>query len=622
VDRLARLRRFVACEIVDLGIPGGALSPEDMRRTRIISITSICMCAFAGVPTMVQFVHLDMPLLFGLVVMAVTAAMVNLFALRVLRRPRVAAHVGIAILGSLLVASNSMTGGFYDPNLSWLYVLPLAAAALIDIRGAAIWTALTIALTVGFWLLPDFGIVLVSQIPESSREGHALFNRVTAIFAIGVIAVSFVAGQRRAEKNLATANQDLLAETAYVHLLMHAAVAANEAQSFESAMRDSMRRICETMNWAAGHIYFVAEDGSLGTSGIMHVRDRRLDPLRSHAESHVYKKGVGTVGRAVALRRPQIIEAFTPSDDPNDPVSIAQQSGIQSAMAVPVFVNGDVPAVMLFAAASKIENTERLCEVFSLIGAQLGKVAERTALQERVQQTQKMEAVGQLAAGVAHEINNPMSYVRTNLHTLLEEWGELRSKIPSEDAERLSDFQELIEESLEGVERTIAIVRDVREFSHNGVVDRKQWETVLLSDVIDGARRVVASQAPSGVHIESDHEGEAPFRCSPNQIRQVFVNLIVNAIQAVGSKGKILLSTGCDENAVFARVEDDGAGMTETTRERLFDPFFTTKPVGEGTGLGLSVSYEIVRNHGGEILVSSEPGAGACFEVRLPSDPA
>jgi len=99
------------------------------------------------------------------------------------------------------------------------------------------------------------------------------------------------------------------------------------------------------------------------------------------------------------------------------------------------------------------------------------------------------------------------------------------------------------------------------------------------------------------------------------------VNLIVNAIQAVGESGRIRLATGRDESGVFARVEDDGPGMTERTRERLFDPFFTTKRVGEGTGLGLSVSYEIVRRHGGEILVNSELGRGASFEVRLPAAP-
>ncbi len=623
MDRFGKLKRFVATEIVDLGIPSEAIRPEDMRRTRIISITTMALCLVVGIPAVIQFLVLDLAVMAAAIVGTMVAAIANLLVLRARRRPRLSAHFGLAILGSLLVMSNIMSGGFYDPNFSWLYVLPLGAAALIDLRGAALWTAVTLAITVVFWLLPSFGIDLPNRIPEAMREANSLFNRVTAIFAIGVIASSFVAGQRRAERQLATTNDHLLAETAYVHLLMHAAVSANEAQSFEDAMRDSMRRICETMAWVAGHIYTAGEDGVISTSGIVHTRDRRLDSLREVARTQRYKKGVGIVGRAAAERSPQIIEVLREATDPNDPVAIARRSGIQSAMAVPVFVNGDVSAVMLFASATKIENTERLRELFSLIGVQLGKVAERTALQERLRRAQKMEAVGQLAAGVAHEINNPMSYVRTNLHALLEEWGELRAKLPPAEgeaslAERFDDCQELIEESLEGVERTIAIVRDVKEFSHNGVVDRTQWETVALSNLLDGALRVVASQAPSDVQIESVHEGEAICRCSPNQIRQVFVNLIVNAIQALGDSGRIVLSTGTDGGEVFARVEDDGPGIDEATRERLFDPFFTTKPVGEGTGLGLSVSYEIVRNHGGEIHVSSEPGSGACFEVRLP----
>jgi signal transduction histidine kinase len=622
---LQKLKTLVANEIIDLGVPKDAVRPEDMRRIRIISITTIGLCSVIGVPAYLQFLQFEMPVMTSLIIFTMIAAIGNLLLLRSNRNPHLAAHLAVGILASILLASSMMTGGFYNPSFSWLYVLPLAAAAAIDMRAMTVWTGIVLALAVVFWLLPDFGIVLVNQVPEEAREGNGLFTRVTTILAITVIASSFVTGQRRAEVELATANHDLVAETAYVHLLMHGAMASNEASSFENALRDSMRRICETMDWTAGHVYVVSEDGTISTSAMSHTRSKNLRRLQEVASKRTFRTGQGIVGRAVEERRPQILEALAPDDDPSSPASIAHQSGIRSAMAVPVFVGTDIPAVMLFAATSTLHNTQRLCEVFTLIGLQLGKVAERTALQERVQQSQKMEAVGQLAAGVAHEINNPMSYVRSNLNTLREEWGELRSKLAAQDSEggseeRFDDFQDLIEESLEGVERTIAIVKDVKEFSHTGVVDRGQWETVRISDLLDGALRVVAGKAPSGVRIESHHEGAALCRCSPNQIRQVLVNLLVNAIQAVGKSGHIHLSTGLEGNEVFARVEDDGHGMSEATKERLFDPFFTTKPVGEGTGLGLSVSYEIVRNHGGEIRVSAEPGSGACFEMGLPVD--
>jgi signal transduction histidine kinase len=619
VDWFAKLRLFVANEVVDLGIPPDALRPEDMRRVRIISITTLCMCVAAGIPALVQFATLELHTMLAGTIATMAAAIANLFLLRARRRPRLSAHLAVAVFGSLLIMSNVTSGGFYHPNFAWLYVIPLGAAALIDLRGAAFWTVATITVSVVFWLLPGFGIDLPNRIPEDMREANSLYNRVTAIFAIGVVASSFVAGQRRAERQLAVAHDEVLSETAYVQLLTHAAVAANEALSFENAMRDSMERICETMGWTAGHIYLVDEDGSSSSSGIGHTRDPSLEGLQDWAQTSTWQKGAGIVGRAVAERCPIVVDVeVAASEEAADATQEAQRAGVRSAMTIPIFVNGDIAAVMLFASPQPLDNTERLIGVFSLIGTQLGRVAERTALQERVQQSQKMEAVGQLAAGVAHEINNPMSYVRANLHALREEWEGIEKQGANAAADRFDDCRELIEESLEGVERTIAIVRDVKEFSHTGIADRARWETVAVAELLDGALRVATPQAPPGINIETSHQGDAACFCSPNQIRQVFVNLIVNAIQAVGERGRIQLSTGREGNEIFARVEDDGPGMNEATLERLFDPFFTTKPVGEGTGLGLSVSYEIVRNHGGDLNVSSEPGSGACFEVRLP----
>ncbi len=164
----------------------------------------------------------------------------------------------------------------------------------------------------------------------------------------------------------------------------------------------------------------------------------------------------------------------------------------------------------------------------------------------------------------------------------------------------------------------------MKELSHSVGADSSRWEHACLRDLLEGAFRVAASRASGAVHFEHSHSEMPLCRCSPNQLRQVFVNLIVNAIQAVaetGRPGTIRLSTELVDGQAVARVQDDGPGMSEATRERLFDPFFTTKAVGEGTGLGLSVSYEIVRSHAGEIRVQSEPGRGATFEVWLPLDP-
>ncbi len=618
------LTRLIA--IFDLGIAPGVVPPEEMRRIRIIGICTLSICVL-GPPYVLQFWRLGLPEVALATALNVLAAAANLVLLRVRRNPLLAGHIAISILAAQLIISNIPTGGFWNPNFSWFYLLPLAAAVGIDLRGAAIWTGITMLICAGFAALPAFGIETPNQIPEELRQGFAVFSRLTAILAIGLIAGSFVTGQRHAERQLAAANEDLLRETAYNQLLMHAAVSSNEASSFAGAMQESVERICSAMGWIVGHILHVLENGQLVSSGIfLNGDDSRFVGLRELTANATYRAGEGLPGRALATGQPQGLSDLYASEL-GDRAKLAASAGLVSAFAIPVMVNGKVRAVLEFASIERLPHMDRLLAVFSHIGVQVGRVAERAELHERLRQSQKMEAVGQLAAGLAHEINNPMSYVRSNLHILIEDWDEVRSKLHAQGSElaiseRIDDCRELIVESLEGVERTIAIVRDMRDFSHAGGLEQSEREPAELSNLLESALRVALTQAGGGIEIKKDW-GELPdCLCAPNQLRQVFVNLIVNAIQAVGERGTIRLVTGRADDVVFARVEDDGPGISETIRDRLFDPFFTTKPVGEGTGLGLSVSYEIVRSHGGEIRVHSEPESGATFEVRLPIDPS
>jgi two-component system NtrC family sensor kinase len=232
--------------------------------------------------------------------------------------------------------------------------------------------------------------------------------------------------------------------------------------------------------------------------------------------------------------------------------------------------------------------------------------------------------VGTLAAGIAHEINNPMAYVRSNLTLLRHTWEEITADVAklegegpsSELTRRAADCEELIDQSLDGVERTIAIVRDMREFAHGGVAR----EPVDLHVVLEGALRLTAPRVPAGVRIERDFADSARVHGAPGSLGQVFLNLVLNAVQAVGKRGTVRLRTRAADGEVLVDVEDDGPGISAEARERLFEPFFTTKPAGEGTGLGLYVSWQIVRIHGGEIAVDSEPGRGTRFTVRLPRE--
>ena len=228
----------------------------------------------------------------------------------------------------------------------------------------------------------------------------------------------------------------------------------------------------------------------------------------------------------------------------------------------------------------------------------------------------RLASMGQLAAGIAHEINNPMAFVRTNLTLLREHWQRMEKEPPPAERENLlSEADELLEESLEGVERACAIVRDVNAFSHAGTGER---EPVELAELLENVLRVASPHLHRGVRVVRRFRAIPPADGAPQELKQVFLNLLLNAAHALGELGTITVETAAESNAVVVRVCDDGCGIPEADREKVFDPFFTTKPVGEGTGMGLFISYQIVRNHGGEFTIESAPDQGTRVSVRLP----
>ena len=255
----------------------------------------------------------------------------------------------------------------------------------------------------------------------------------------------------------------------------------------------------------------------------------------------------------------------------------------------------------------------------------LRDLREIEALQRRLVLSGRMAAVGQLAAGVAHEVNNPTAYVRTNLLLLREYWQNVTALLEKHGLSRsdethvvFSDGSELIDESLEGVERITAIVDQIRRFSHAGTGERERAELHLLLETV---ARMARSRLRPDVQIERRFGSVPPVECAPRELEQVFLNLLLNAADAVGERGTIRISTSVSAGRAQIEVEDDGCGIAADALERVFDPFFTTKPVGQGTGLGLSISYEIVQRHGGEIAVRSEVGRGTVFSVFLPLPP-
>ncbi len=261
--------------------------------------------------------------------------------------------------------------------------------------------------------------------------------------------------------------------------------------------------------------------------------------------------------------------------------------------------------------------------------------------QDQLMQSEKLASIGQLAAGVAHEINNPVGYVFSNFGTLEkyladvfrvlaayeEAEGQLTgtpvgTKLAALRAEIELDYLKddvpaLMSESREGIRRVRKIVQDLKDFSH---VDTKQdWEWTNLHQGIDSTLNIVNNEIKYKADVVKQY-GELPeVQCLPSEMNQVFMNLLVNAAHAVDkTRGTITVRTGNRDDQVWIEIEDDGCGIAKENLSRIFDPFFTTKPVGKGTGLGLSLSYGIVQKHGGRLEVDSEPGRGTLFRVTIP----
>jgi len=246
---------------------------------------------------------------------------------------------------------------------------------------------------------------------------------------------------------------------------------------------------------------------------------------------------------------------------------------------------------------------------------------EVVSLRSRLLTSARLAAVGELAAGLAHEINNPLAYIGANLRALREYWNGLaeawREDAPKRDmSEVFDEGAAMLDDSLEGVERSAAIVRDVRVFSRGGGDRRERCDPNVL---LERALRIAAPHLRERVRVERELGDVGAVDAAPSELERVFLNLVVNAAQAIAGAGTIWLRTARYEDAVEIAIADDGAGIAPGLVDRIFDPFFTTKPVGEGTGLGLTISHEIVRRHGGSIDVSSEPGRGTEFRIRLPA---
>jgi signal transduction histidine kinase len=253
-----------------------------------------------------------------------------------------------------------------------------------------------------------------------------------------------------------------------------------------------------------------------------------------------------------------------------------------------------------------------------------------------------LAALGQMVAGVAHEINNPLAFVGNNLAVLQRDVGCLRDVLQLYQegnpalvehqpdlveriralADRidlsytLNNLEGLMARSRDGVKRIQHIVKDLRDFAR---LDESDLHEVDVNTGIESTLNIIRNRAKKqDIDLVVEAQPLPLLTCYPAKINQVVLNLVANAIDACAAGGRVTVRTAPTDRSVVLQVEDNGCGIEPAIRDKIFDPFFTTKPPGQGTGLGLSISYQIVQDHGGTIQVESTPGRGTCFTVRLP----
>jgi len=267
--------------------------------------------------------------------------------------------------------------------------------------------------------------------------------------------------------------------------------------------------------------------------------------------------------------------------------------------------------------------------------------------QVQLVQAEKMSSLGQLVAGVMHEINTPLMYVQLNVETTTETLADVEERLapalnlaravrggrpereelarllnhlrrelnPEEFARTLQDVEQLARDSLEGLGQIAELVQSLKDFSR---LDRAAEERFDVREGLEKTLTITHNLLKHGIEVERDFEEVPEIFCSPSQINQIFINLVTNAVQAMDGEGWLTLATRNAGDWVEVSVTDTGCGIPPEHVEKILDPFFTTKPVGQGTGLGLSIVKRIVDDHGGEIAIDSEPGTGTCITVTLP----
>lgn len=436
-----------------------------------------------------------------------------------------------------------------------------------------------------------------------------------------------------------------------------------------------LEEICKFCHWPLAHIYFINDEDDTEPQEAILIPSTiwfEGEPVKfknfidKTMQTH-FRKGEGLPGKVLETLEPQWIENVF-----NSGSFLRQDEGKKLSMiggfAVPIFSDNKLCAVAEFFTDNIKYKKKKYLKIMIRAAATISTLLERRSAEKKLLkknqelksawdelkqiqiqlfQTSKMASIGQLAAGVAHEINNPIGYLANNLRVLtkymviIKEIMQMRQQFYDNISQELSpeisrkkqelnknekakkidfiidDIDNLLSESAEGVQRVSDIVIGLKSFAR---INEAEFKEASINECMESTLKVIWNEIKYKCEVIKDFGEIPPLKCNPGQLNQVFMNLLVNASQAIEYKGTITIKTYVEDGKVCISISDTGCGIPQSNRESIFEPFFTTKPVGIGTGLGLSISYGIIQKHGGTIEVDSHVGEGTTFLIRIPQE--
>jgi len=411
-----------------------------------------------------------------------------------------------------------------------------------------------------------------------------------------------------------TAENMLRVTNSFIKLLQVAAVAANESVDIEDAFQPILEEICCYTGWEIGHAYVISKDDPdlLEPTKVWWLEDKKhFARFCDVTAMTTFTKGIGLPGRVLASGKPHWIKDVT-KDDNFVRKMIAMDMNIKSGIAFPVLIGAKIVAVLEFFSTKAEEPNQQFMEIMADVGAQLGRTVERKQMEEALLQSEKMRAMGIMTSGVAHEFNNILGIISGNAQLMEEKYRD-----NEELAKSLRTICRVSDDGANIVDRMYKFTNIRKDTTGFIQVDMRD----LIKQAVDFTMPRWKNMAQAnGINYCVDMEGlkEVPtVPGNPSELREVFVNIINNALDAMLIGGRLSFSTWRKDDTVFVTISDTGKGMSEEVKKHIFDPFFTTRSP-EGTGLGISVTYGIITRHDGKIDVKSKGGKGSTFTLRFP----